>query len=554
LNKTLLILFYTLIYFQSYGQELTKDSLDSLYNLFVLIRTGEQAGEKPIKLSDDQKKCGFGITTSVFTNFEKFSASQQSVLLNLFQRPNADTSIVTPDGYFRIHFNKSGISAPTYSIQQLAKSADSVYKFEVIHLGYPPPPTDNGMGGDSRFDIYITNLGGDFYGYTQPENPLGNNRYTSFTVIDNDYIGYPTTGIDAAKVTLAHEIHHAIQIGNYIFRESDIFYYEITSTAMEEFVFDEINDYYFYLPDYFNNPSRPFILNNGYNLSIWNIFLQKNFDHQLLKRIWELMPYNRALHAMALAINERGKTFGDLLNKFGIWNYFTGTRNVPGKYFEEASNYPMIKTTDPMPFTLPFRSYAMSSRATTNYYLKINPGSDTLVVILTNADIVSGTDSIHKNFPFVYTLFKDTNAGTRKLAGLFSANFETSNPMFYSASEILNDIVVNGDSSLFPSKNDKVLFPFPNPFRMNDKYVFGKNLNIQVNINFLDEVELYLYSSSMELIYNNYHKLSFLPNGSKGIKWNLKDNEGKVVNSGVYFLIIKAGQKVYKDKVVILNE
>ncbi len=521
------------------------------------MRTGEQAGEKPLSLSFEQKKCGFGIASSVVANFEKFNEYQKSVLKSLFQRPVADTSIVTPSGFFRIHFNKTSLSAPQYSLQDLAMALDSVYNFEVNFLGYPPPPADNGAGGDNKFDFYITNLGSDYYGFTHPETHLGNERYTSFTVIDNDYFGYPTFGINGAKVTVAHEFHHAIQIGNYIYREADIFYYEIASTAMEEFVFDDINDYYFYLFDYFNNPTRPFLLNNGYNLSLWNIFLQKNFDHNLLKRIWELMPNNRALTSIALAINQRGSTFKEQLNRFGIWNYFTGYRNFPGKYYEEAANYPVIKTTDPMPFTPPSRSYSMRSRATTNYYLKINSGLDTLVTILSNSDIVSGIDSTDKTFPFVYSLYSDTSQGSRKLAGTFSADFETLNPIhqsIYSVSEILNDIVINGDTTFSPQKTDKELFAFPNPFRFGENYVLGKFLNIQVRNSFLDGVDLYIYSSSLQLVYNDFKKLVFLPNGSKGIKWDLKDNNGNFVSSGVYFVTIRVSDKVYKDKVIIFNE
>ena len=55
-------------------------------------------------------------------------------------------------------------------------------------------------------------------------------------MIDNDFTSYFSSGINGARVTVAHEFHHSIQGGNYIFRPEDTFFYEITSTAMEEFV------------------------------------------------------------------------------------------------------------------------------------------------------------------------------------------------------------------------------------------------------------------------------------------------------------------------------
>jgi hypothetical protein len=558
LIKKIVVILTLIIVIKNYGQSFSQRNLDSLFNHYVLIKTGQQIVEKPIHLSTEQRKCGFGLAASVVTNFDKFSSYQKSILKNLFQRPITDTSITTPSGFFRIHYNKTGVSAPAYSIQELAKALDSVYNFEVNFLVYPPPPPDNGMGGDNKYDVYISNLGGDYYGYTQPETSIGNDRYTSFIVIDNDYFGYPTSGINGAKVTVAHEFYHAIQIGNYIYREADIFYYEISSTAMEEFVFDDINDYYHYIEDYFNNPSRPFSVNNGYNLAIWNLFLQKNFGFGILKRIWDLMPTNRALISIAIAINEKGSTFKELLNKFAIWNYFTGTRSIPGKYYKEAFNYPLIKTSNPMPFTPPSRSYSMRSRATTNYYLKINSGLDTLIVILSNSDIASGIDSTEKTFPFVYTLYSDTSRGNRKLGGIFSAEFETLNPShltFFGISEILNDLVISGDTTFYPTLNQRDLFVFPNPFYFNKDYLYGGLLNIQFNKTLIiDEIELYVYSSSMQLVYNDFLKLVFLPNGARGVKWNLKDNNGNPVPSGIYFVITKFSDKVFTEKVVIFNE
>lgn len=554
IKKIVFIIFSSVVGFQIQSQDLTTTQLDSIFNLFVLMRTGEQVGEKSVTVSHQQRKCGLSLATSVKIYFDRFNTEQQRILKNLIQRPITDTSIVLPSGFFRIHFNKTGISAPLYPIEEILRSADSVYNYEVKYLGYPPPPADFGMGGDNKFDIYIIDLGGNYYGYTQPENHLGNNRYTSFTVIDNDYQGYPTSGINGAKVTLAHEFHHAIQIGNYILRPSDFFYYEITSTAMEEFVYDDINDYYNYLPDYFDNPSVPLILNNGYNLSIWNIFLQKQFDHQLLKRIWELKKTNKALVANAIALNERGASFNDQFLKFGIWNYFTGYRKFPGKYYQEAENYPLIKTTPPISFTQPSRTFNLSSRATTNNYLKIYSQSDTLIVIISNSDIASGIDSTDKLFNITYTLHKDTSRGKRKLAGIFSADFDSPNPHYFNLSEVLNDIVISGDSAFYPTLNNKEIFVYPNPFEMHKNYSLGKVLNIQLrNIN-RNEVDLYVYSAAMQLIYNGNHRIVFLPNGAKGIRWEINSADTINLKSGIYLLVIKSGDKVLKEKIVIFNE
>ncbi len=119
-------------------------------------------------------------------------------------------------------------------------------------LGYLPPPSDNGEGGDNLYDIYVNDFTGlILYGQTKFDFSDGGTG-PSFMEIENDFSSYPTKGINAARVTAAHEFHHAIQLGSYIYRASDLYFYEITSTSMEEFVYDSVNDYYNYLENYFN--------------------------------------------------------------------------------------------------------------------------------------------------------------------------------------------------------------------------------------------------------------------------------------------------------------
>ena len=295
MKKITLALFFLCIS-SLYAGDLTTTQLDSLYNLFVSRRTTTITQQRVTQ--QEPIKCGFGLVSSIRENLNAFSTEQQVVLRKILQRPAKQTSMVTPNGFFRIHYDTTGSAVPNYNnlgLQQslvlLAEALDSSYNFEVNFLGYPPPPSDNGEGGDNLYDIYIENLESEsIYGETIPENSLGNSKYTSYMRIDNDYRGFPTKGISGAQVTVAHEFHHTIQIGNYILRDSDIYFYELTSTAMEDFVYTTVNDYYNYLRDYFNFPNKAFAKYGGYELAIWNIFLKDKYGYNIIKRQWELMP------------------------------------------------------------------------------------------------------------------------------------------------------------------------------------------------------------------------------------------------------------------------
>ncbi len=354
-----IIYYFTLILLCSeynFGQQLNESQLDSLYNLFVKTRSHIYNNQsfQPENGDTTVVKCTFELAAEIKVNYNNFSLQQQQILNKLLSRPSSDASFVTPNGFFRVHYSTSGINAPGYNLSDLAAALDSSYNFEVNYLGFPPPPGDSTSGtdpslygGDNKYDIYITNLNpySDGYGYTQPENSANNgpDTYTSYMVIDNDFgSGFYTHGINAARVTVAHEFHHSIQIGNYIYRDSDRFFFELTSTSMEDFVFSTVNDYYNYMPDYFDNPDRCFSDNNGYNLAIWNIYLKDNYGFDIIKKQWQFMPQMRAMNAINSSLNSYGSNFKFDLNRFGIWTYYTGYRAIPGRYFLEASNYPLL--------------------------------------------------------------------------------------------------------------------------------------------------------------------------------------------------------------------
>ena len=87
-------------------------------------------------------------------------------------RPLNDTSVVSPSGKFRIHFDTTNVngnqpflydangqripnSTRAY-VDSVAQVCDHVYHVEVDSFGYPPPPSDSGVGGGNEYDIYIS--------------------------------------------------------------------------------------------------------------------------------------------------------------------------------------------------------------------------------------------------------------------------------------------------------------------------------------------------------------------------------------------------------------
>jgi hypothetical protein len=545
---------------------LSSEELDSLVNKFLKVRIPGVGSEikGPTKFGEDYEKCGLGLVNSLALNFERLTAQQQRLLEPLLQRPVTSSSFVTPGGYFRVHYDETGNNAPGYDLNLLADALDSTYRFEIDFLGYAVPPGDSvfssgqpadSYGGDNRYDVYIGNLGSSIYGYTQYELEVepGSGRFTSYMHIHNSFAGFYSTGINGAKVTVAHEFHHAIQGGNYIFPYNDVYFYEITSTAMEEFVFDDVNDYYAYIRSYFNNPETPLPSTTGYNTATWNIFLQQHFnDYDIIKRQWELMPSTRAINAISISLFEYGSSFAREFNRYGIWMFYTNYRTVPGKYFEEAIEYPLVQPTVAVQFTPPSQMLDMSSRAAAHSFINfvVSANNDSLTAIVSNGDVQSAVNALGSFFDFDYTLYSDSSSGNRYLTPNYSSDFVVENFNWWSVSEILNNLLVREDTTSYSPLAEGNSFAFPNPF------VYEKNfnrINIAFNGNNGDIVDFNVYSLSMDLIHSSSALVGPLVNNSLGITWNIHDENSGRLATGVYIYVIKNGDTVTKGRFVIFN-
>ncbi len=550
-----IILFFLLFIKISLAQNLSRANLDSLFHAYLHLNNFDESGQQLsitsfVHHDSIQIKCSTDIANSIRMNLNNYPDNQRMILKKLLERPKTDTSIISPSGFFRIHFDTVGTQAPTYSVYELAKAFDSSYNFEVNYLGYPPPPSDNGAGGDNRYDIYVQNLNGD-YGFTQPEDTItqGSNKYYSFIEIQNDFSDFFTKGINAARVTAAHELHHAIQFGNYINRyATDGFFYELTSTSMEHFVYPTIPDYLNYLRYYFNYPNKPFSTMDSereYALCIWNFMLQKEFGFEIIKRQWELMPSMRALDCINQSLIENGSSFYNESKNFGTWCYFTNYRTKANEYFMDAIDYPLIHLTSTIPFNTAIKTIQLNSQATSNNYLSFTNNNllDTLVVIISNSDVKNGEDNSSNIFPFTFTLADHYLSNGMKLSDQYFSKIDVEVPSVWSVSAILNNNILNGISL------DVYDYSFPSPF------IYGKNqfAYFPVEPNPLGSAELNIYTIGLKLYFSSYEMIDYV-NGQKVIKWNCMDQKNEKLPSGIYIYVIKSGDNLSKGKLVILNE
>ncbi|MEW5923542.1 MAG: MXAN_6640 family putative metalloprotease [Candidatus Zixiibacteriota bacterium] len=332
-------------------------------------------GEVPIR-------CGTELALNVKHNRDNFTGKYSTVAATLGDRPILPYSYANPEGYCRIHYATLGTDAvmnpttdlnsdgvPDY-VNKIADIADSVWELEVDQMGYKAPPSDGVNGGDSLMDVYIKGLSSQLYGMTDYESQVSAQSYTSFITIDNDYNFWPYNlssdmerRLDAARVTIAHEFFHAIHYGlDATEFETHASYdyvpwWEMTATWMEEMAYDNINDYYYYLPYYYIAPwyglqyaLYPVNTVHQYGCVVWPLYLSERFGASLVRAAWEKCAErigSQFLQALDIVLRDSTDGEYDLqkaFNEFEIWNLFTDSRasRAPAGYgFSEGVNYPV---------------------------------------------------------------------------------------------------------------------------------------------------------------------------------------------------------------------
>jgi hypothetical protein len=328
---------------------------------------------------------------------------------------------------------------------------------------------------------------------------------------------------------------------------------ELTSTSMEEFVYNSVNDYYQYLSSYFENPARCFSKfvsdgRYGYDVAIWNLYQKKKFGYDIIKREWELTRNYNAMEAIDRALQENNSTFVEAYNEFGLWCYYTNYRSIPGEYFDEAEKYPLITPFYQIEFDSPSKSIAFNACAASNNYLLCTntPNLDTLMFIITNGDVKGAIENQDKViYPWVYKICSYNFDGSKKLSSNYFSKLTTNNSVWCDA-RLLNGKIASGNDSTLAAGID---YPFPSPFS------YKKNVNIIFPINNMDigVVDIYIYNAAMLQVYSSSQIMSKFID-KKVVKWNARDDSGKKLGTGVYVYVLKTAKNTIKGKLVIVNE
>ncbi len=278
-------------------------------------------------------------------------------------------------------------------VETTLATLEKVRTTEVTRFRYRAPRSDLSSrtnGGDGSLDVYLADIGdAGYYGYCTTDDPHASpasgyaySNVSAYCVLDDDFDAaqFPEGGgVQALRVTAAHEFFHAIQYA-YDWLE-DLWLMEGTAVWIEDEVYDGVNDSRSFLAgaSALSRPTVPVDFGaRGFEYGAWIFwrYLSERVGQAIVLDVWrkaDAAPGGRddySVEAVKSALRRHHTTFRQAFAKFGVANRL--------RRYSEGSSYPAPPTS--ATYTLTPRFAQTGWRSTflyhmTNRYVSFRPGT-----------------------------------------------------------------------------------------------------------------------------------------------------------------------------------
>jgi hypothetical protein len=504
-------------------------------------------------------KCGLWIRVLIHSQWQNFTRLQKNEIRTLLQQESFQKERVI--GRFHIFYDTSGVNEPALLtpdslhnpipntaeafVDSVGRIFNDVYHTEVEQLGYDAPPFES---GETRYRILISGISD--YGWTNwdpaidPLNPGSPApRFPCYVEINNNFRDFYTKGMDALRVTAAHEFHHVIQIGSYGLWDADIYAHELTSTWMEDVVYTDVNDYYQYLSWYFVGFRGGLAFNSdvygGYERAIWAHFLAKRLGTDIMREVWTGMRKEAFLQSTDAVLSAMGTSLQSEYARFAYWNYFTDGRADTAKYYPEGNHYPRFRPLQAVPFTSGTATEQGDVQPLSLSMYEFDLAIDTITAIIANVDVDAAESRVTATSPVAVTL---TSAGAisppyQQLANGLRIGVSVAPPLW-------RFFIMDSSSQVSIAQSHAA----PNPFRLSG----AVPLLLPIQDIFSKSADVYVLSSSLHLVYSAHYAIQTSDFGNRVIEIRANDLKSKL-SSGIYFIIAKTTLQEYRWKVAVIR-
>ena len=272
--------------------------------------------------------------------------------------------------HFCVHWVAEGIDAPNLVdadrngvpnfVEQVLRVAEHVHEVENSELGWREPKSDGRRGGRrGKTDIYLSQIGGELFGYAAPDRGQTPKRgriprrLHGYLVLDNDYSAFEFPGTTVAhdlRVTVAHEYSHILQFS--YDASQDPWFAESTATWMEDQVYNGIDDYLRYVRRWVRRWDTPLTASSikEYGSAVWNQWLARRYGAAIVRRAWaraiHVRPGGFSVGAYEAAIRAAGRS--DFAHDFAHFAADVAEWRT-GEGFRESRRFPDMQRQGSLP-------------------------------------------------------------------------------------------------------------------------------------------------------------------------------------------------------------
>jgi len=257
----------------------------------------------------------------------------------------ATREVLSPSGKFVLRFETAGPDSvpsadlntngiPDY-IERAGEYADESWRVMVASMGYVDP-----LIPGTPYLIRFQKIG--FYGFT---NPIG---ATTNIVVHSTFDGFPENDdpdgdqLGALKVTIAHELKHAIQYATSRWRgeTGQVSWVEMDATMMEEVVYPQVNDYVSYTGSgsIFSNPTLS--IPGAYAMASFSLFYHERKGPQFWVNVWNRIRDNNYITMRDAMYSQLGPLYEEYFVANHLWHHASGTRARPEYGFSDRAKFP----------------------------------------------------------------------------------------------------------------------------------------------------------------------------------------------------------------------
>jgi len=539
------------------------------------------------------------LETQIELQARGFDFSRQ--IVSSYRPQNLDYYV--DEGIFRFHYTLTGSDAvspldadnngiPDY-VDLIVTTFANIGVIDFTDMEFVRPPGDGWYtqiddGGSDHYDVYIFNLETGYYGYVQAEDyaqnnsPItrGDNEFSedaeeeramvTFMALRNNYNDFSGIESEIIEVTSAHEFFHAVQYGYDGWEAGWLL--EATAVWMEEHHYDNINDCYQFLQEFFNEPylAINYDVNRGYGAYIYFAYLTDNrVSNDLIRRVFERSrEYNSydvdySIPTLMAALNDYNLDFETVTHDFFIANGMLSNSDSAGIYqYSESNTFPMDLPTLEQTIT--------ASTDTTLYYY--NQPLETFSALYYLVDTQDSTwnnlvidllteDSDNMRY-YVTSIVEHKNDSTPNTYDVLTAQTQTIDvsgvdSIIFVVSAFGYD-TINSEFSMRIIKNSSVematdveFIPISNQYLLNNPYPnpFNAHVTIHYTIPNNQPVNISIY----DILGNKIRHFQSKHLGKQSIIWNGKDQYGIPVSSGMYIVNMSADSFAQSRRILLLK-